>query len=90
MLAPVLACVQISTELVVWGRSPQWREGKGSREGGLHNDEGTRLCWYLKREGNGGYSWYIDLVTQIAVGYLHGGSRLPKKYEAHSGIFLCS
>lgn len=89
----MLACVQISAELVfVWGsvgKAPQWRQDEESRGGGLYSDEGTRLCWYLKREGNGGYSWYIDLVTQIAVGYLHGGSRLPKKYEAHSGIFLC-
>ena len=67
MLAPVVACVQTSAELVVWGRSPQWREGNGSRGGGLHSDEGTRLCWCLERGGNSGYIWYIDLVTQIAV-----------------------
>ena len=90
MLAPVVACVQTRAELVVWGRSPQWREGNGSGGGGLHSDEGTRLCWCLERGGNSGYIWYIDLVTQIAVGCLHGGSRLPKKFEAHSGRFLCS
>ena len=54
MLASVLACVQISAELVVRGRPPRWKEGKGSRGAGLHSDEGTRLCWYLIREGNSG------------------------------------
>ena len=49
MLAPVVACVQTRAELVVWGRSPQWREGNGSGGGGLHSDEGTRLLVPGKR-----------------------------------------